>query len=277
MVEVLISLLMICLATVAIGSALSATVKTDRARDINVAVKSQNISTVEYLRDAVRSSDDVWKMFQTYNTEILGYKAETTANVLAVERGRVDPLDRSLISTLSSAVYNHNISVGDRTFGTGVALNTSGSSVTIKGSSMSSYSQAIIGIACVPGTIGMYKIDYDGVSKTKTIRADEYTDNTSSELIQISGTSDIKITNLNSTPVCVVNTYFVQDSTVMGYEEEDNIVNNLKDNTQTNEPTLFRVDIETKITGNGSSQDSDEVLEKYNRNNKVSTFIILKE
>ena len=279
MAEVLISLLMICLATTAIGSALSATLKIDRARDINVAIKSQNISTVEYLRDAVRSSDDVWKLFDTYSCEILGYSAETTAKVLAVERGNVDALDASFIQSYSDATYNKNTSINGNSFGNGVTLSGAGSKVVINGSSMSNYMQAVIGIACEPGALGMYKITYNGASSTKNIMANVYDDNTSIEMLQLVSTSDIEIENLTNTPLYIVNTYFVQDSVVMGYEESDNIVPNLKDNAMNNSPTLFRVKVNTQIKGkkNGNTDLSDGLEGHYDKNNSVTTFIILKE
>ena len=64
--EVLVALFMVSMCVVMLSQCLTAVTRINRNNDLSLRILTQNINTVEYLKDNVKTDKDLWKLFLDY-------------------------------------------------------------------------------------------------------------------------------------------------------------------------------------------------------------------
>lgn len=275
--EVLVSLFLICLIVVSVSQMLSSTAKVSKSKDIGVRVLTQNINTVEYFKDAVKSKNDLWKLYERYDTNIDKYHAVTTCEVLAVGEGKIENFNNLALSADSSGYkVVESIRSGTRNFGKGYMLKDAGDKVAIDSAEFGdSYNELNLCLVGPEDTDSIVKVTYDGLYTNHVFRGELYL------TFDTRDAEDLIIQNMQNCAsgkeIYVANSYLTVNGATMGYDETNTISEDLV-NKSGRYPTLYKVTIKTDVDKNGLTEVDDEVLKKISEDKKkMVTYIHLKE
>ena len=282
LVEALTSLLLVGIIMVAMGNTLSATIKVSGSKDIGVQILTQNINTVEMLRDNVKSKDDLWRLDEEYPSKIDKYHTTTKCKVVAVGEGTLETLKDIDVSSSTTAVNVDNARVGTNDFGYAYKMSSVGDKFVIDSTEMENkYSYAWICLTAPEDVVSVVEIKQGGLTQTVTFSGTYYEKVTTMD-------KSITITNKQAcaagNEIYVANMIFVIDGTTIGPDgsprgvDEVNVIPETLQNKEGYFPTLYKVDIYTEVDRSGLTEIDNDVLNRASEiNKKITTYIMLKE
>lgn len=282
LVEALTSLLLVGIVMVAMGNTLSSTIKVSGSKDIGVQILTQNINTVEMLRDNVKSKDDLWRLSEVYNSKIDKYHTTTKCKVVAVGEGTIDSLKDIEVASGTTATKVENARVRNDNFGYAYKFSGVGDKFMIESTQLEDkYSYVWICLAAPEDVISVVEIKQGGLTQTVTFSGTYYEKVTTMD-------KNITITNkqacASGNEIYVANMIFVKDGTALGPDglpvgvDEVNTIPETLQNKEGYFPTLYKVDISTEVDRSGLTEIDNEVLNKASEiNKKITTYIMLKE
>ena len=247
LVEALTSLLLVGIVMVAMGNTLSSTIKVSGSKDIGVQILTQNINTVEMLRDNVKSKDDLWRLNEVYNSKIDKYHTTTKCKVVAVGEGTIDSLKDIEVASGTTATKVENARVRNQDFGYAYKLSAVGDKFLVNSTEIEDkYSYLWICLVAPEDVVSIVEIKQGGLTKTVTFSGTYYEKVTTMD-------KNITITNkqacASGNEIYVANMLLVKDGTALGPDglpvgtDEVNVIPETLQNKEGYYPTLYKVDL----------------------------------